>query len=475
MLKNQVKKAFSFALAGILSVGALAGCGGNKTENPPITKETEAAGTTAGSGSAEADESGIIDDGGILWDTNTNSYLIEDAVLNGEAPLTLWVDNDEYGAAIVEGFAKHYPTVKVNFQNVLAGDSVNKLVLDGEAGTGGDVFLVPHDHIAKAMNSSVLGMMGRYEDEIRDRFLETAVGVANIDGVLYGTPLTVESIALYYNKTLLEKLAAEGVIDSAEPATDFEQIKALAEKYNNPAANQWTLRWQADDSYYDYMFLSAFGYKLFGPDMNDPDQINFNTPEAINGLKYYQSLRKVWDVAAADANWDYTTIEFAKGETPYLISGPWSRETIDEGAMNNGFEYDITTIPKADGNTVYTFSGVYLACVSPYSKYPGAARVLAMFLASDEMFGYTYGTMGKIPALNEKYAGNIEGLKDDTKIQGVMAQAEFSNPMPSIPEIAYFWEASKTMYVSVWDGLLTPEEAAEKAVNDFDTLRKGAQ
>ena len=126
-----------------------------------------------------------------------------------------------------------------------------------------------------------------------------------------------------------------------------------------------------------------------------------------------------------------------------------------------------------DGHQPYTFSGVQVVCVSSYSKYPAAARALAMYIGSDEIEAFAYKTLGKLPALKD--GSTIEGLNEDAKVQAFMEQAQFSNAMPSIPEVSYFWTAAEGMYRGVWDKTITPEEAAKKAQEDFDALRASGQ
>src|SRR5699024_5400269 len=43
-------------------------------------------------------------DGGLEWDEASGSYTMEEEVATGKAPLTLWVEYEEYGDAIVKAF-----------------------------------------------------------------------------------------------------------------------------------------------------------------------------------------------------------------------------------------------------------------------------------------------------------------------------------------------------------------------------------
>ena len=219
---------------------------------------------------------------------------------------------------------------------------------------------------------------------------------------------------------------------------------------------------ETGNSYTMHFFLTAFGYELFGPDHTDPELVNFNTQEVIDGLTYYQSMKDYLPVPYADLTIDTVEVEFAKGTIPYIIVGPWA---ISEIEKNADFEWGVTTIPTINGNQPVTFSGNIIACMSSYTKNPEAAREVLEYMTSDEGLEILYKVRGSIPALKDPTV--IDGLSEDKYVMGVLEQAQYSQAMPSIPEMASFWAPAETMYRSVWEGLATPEEAASKALADY--------
>ncbi len=417
---------------------------------------------------ASTDNEGAAEEKGDLpWDKKENGYKIEKELLDGKASLKVWLDDDTYADAIIKAWNEKYPKVKIKYEKVGAVDARAKMALDGEAGLGADVFIQPHDGIGPSLSDSIIGPMGRYSDQLKDEIIPSSLKTVESDGQYYGVPISTESLALFYNKTLLEQVAGSG-----EPAKDWKDIVELSKTYNNKAKNQWTVRWESGNSYTNHFFLTANGFQLFGKNGDDAKKLNFEDESVTKGLEFFKSLRPVWDVNAEDATNDTTTLEFAKGKTPYLISGPWAIADVKKGAEKNNFEFGITTIPDVDGQKAKTFSGNQIACVSAYSKYPGAARVFAMFLASKEGAEAMYQSTGKLPALKEKAAEKVAGLKDDELLQGVAAQAANSTPMPTIPEMANYWDPAKAMYVNVWNGLLDVKAAQKKATQDYETLQK---
>ena len=144
-------------LATCMSVGMLAGCGSEEQSNE-----------SAASGEAQDTET-QNEDGGLVWNEEQQMYELEEEIANGSASLKLWVDNEQLAVAVKEGFEAKYPGTVVETEVVSSTESVGKLMLEGEAGTGADVFIIPHDAIGDAMNSTVIGMMGNYDTIIRDR------------------------------------------------------------------------------------------------------------------------------------------------------------------------------------------------------------------------------------------------------------------------------------------------------------------
>ncbi|MNN24919.1 Cyclodextrin-binding protein precursor [compost metagenome] len=280
---------------------------------------------------------------------------------------------------------------------------------------------------------------------------------------MFGVPISTESIALFYNKTLLKELTG-----SDKPAETWEQIIELANTYNNSSTNQWTIRFLAGQLYYAYPILSSLGWHIY-EDQN-LDQPNFNSEALTKGLEFYKSLRSIWNVNSADATYDSIENEFVKGKTPYIITGPWVFNDFDNAAAENNFEYGVTMIPKvSSGDVASSLTGISVAIVSGYSKYPAAARVFANFMASDEGAAALYQSTGAIPALKTDHIQNVEGIGGNEHIAGIISQSENADLTLQIPE--YMYTAGNALIVNVWDNLMSISEAQQKAEKEYADLR----
>jgi arabinogalactan oligomer/maltooligosaccharide transport system substrate-binding protein len=369
--------------------------------------------------------------------------------------LLVWLDNEDWARAVIEGFTRQNPGITVKFENVGNVDARGKISLDGPAGIGPDVFLMPHDHIGNAIIDDICEP---FPEELQQKYasilLDASINTCTADGVLYAAPISTENIAFFYNKDLLG--------DAPLPKS-FEEIIVFAKEWNDPASGKYALRWTVDDSYHNYFFLTAFGMQLFGPNHDDFKSPGFDSPQTAQGVNFYRSLRQYFDVPTASATWDFTIATFQRGDVPFTITGPWA---IGD-AKKNGINFGVTKLPTINGVQPRCFSGNVVAAVSSYAKNPDLAFKFVDYLVSVEGETIQFEITGKMAAYKD--ISSIEGLRDDPYLKGVMEQSPYADPMPIIPETAQMWDAMKALFTFTWDGQLSTEDAQKKAIETYDT------
>lgn len=329
-------------------------------------------------------------------------------------------------------YKKVDPSVKITYEPVGSTDSRSKIELDGPAGVGADVFVAPHDHIGALVEG---GHVLPVDDA--DTYLANFEDVAKIGasygGVVYGYPLGAETYALFYNKSLVK-----------EAPKTWDEVISFAKTFNNKAEGKYALVWQVGDGYYGYMFMASFDAPLFGPNGDDRKQHNLNSPNAIKGLTFFQSLRKqILDVPASDVSKDFCSAKFAEGKAAMIITGPWGIPDFKK----SGVDFGIATIPAFPGSNHpgKTFSGVRLAFVSSYSENPEQAKAFAKFITSKEMLEKRYEMTDQIPPRKD-----IEAIGEYSK--GIKEQLAYASPMPTIPQLGTYWSSMNSAYSGIWDG-----------------------
>ncbi|MCF7925597.1 MAG: extracellular solute-binding protein [Candidatus Izimaplasma sp.] len=405
--------------------------------------------------------------------------------------IKVWLDDDAYATALIDAFEAEYPDIKVEWDEVGAVDTRQRLETYSGSSYAADVVVFPHDHIGAALNSNLLYP---FPDDLRQdlltRMVNSAIGTATscydvennsaiecdgsgtYDSELFGAPLSGESVALFYNKTLLNDIHG-----SSDPEATWEEIIASALAYNElddpltTDVDESKLYFALDvGNAYDMHFAAtAHGFELFGEDHLDKNQANLDSQAMIDALTWLQDTVQpaTNNYTSAALSGEENRSRFESGELAYIVDGPWSIARYLQGGETNNYEFGVTKLPTIDGVQPVTFSGVQIAAVYKGTNEPTAAFKFVEFMTSNEGLAIMYAETNKLPALKD--VSVVEGVADDPYLSGISEQLSYSHPMPIIAEMGYFWSNAGSMYSSAWNGTATPTEAATTAQTGFES------
>jgi arabinogalactan oligomer/maltooligosaccharide transport system substrate-binding protein len=401
-----------------------------------------------------------------------------DQLFTDTVELTVWLDNEDYFNALKAAFEEANPDITLRFVEVGSVDVRQRLELYSGSRQAADVVVYPHDHIGAALQSGLLAAIeGNQATDLRSRMIDSAWQTASacynfsnnaiIDcasptdqGTLFGAPLVGESVALFYNKTLLTQLTG-----SDTPPATFEALLAQAAlpAFSTFLDGRPIVGLDVGNAYDMHFISTSFGFELFGPDGQDPTRANLNSQNVIDALTFFNAEVRpaLGNLPSADLSGEANRTAFEAGEIPYIIDGPWSINRYLEAEVDFG----VTLIPTIRGTNPTSFSGVQLASVYRQSSNPDAAFRLLAFMTSAEGLAILYREKNVLPALKD--VSVVEGVSDDAFLSGISAQLNFSQPMPIIPEMGFFWSNAGSMYSNSWNGTRTPQEAADIAQQGF--------
>lgn len=416
--------------------------------------------------------------------------------------IKVWLDDEAYATTLITAFEAMYPDIKVTWEEVGAVDTRQRLETYSGSDFAADVVVFPHDHIGAALNSNLLSPFPTTQrDDLETRMVGSAISTATscyddvnntaveCDGAtfgseLFGAPLSGESVALFYNKTLLN------TIDNTKtyPQATFEEIitSAMAYQLNDNLTTTEVnearsyIRLDVGNAYDMHFAATAFGFDLFGPDHLDNANANLGSPEMIAALTWLNGTLRpaINDYQAGTLDGESNRVAFEEGKLPYIIDGPWSIQRYKEAAIDDNdtptdmtddtvnFEFGVAKIPTIGGVDPITFSGVQIAAVYKGTTEPTAAFKFVEFMTSVEGLAIMYAETGKLPALKD--VSVVAGVASDEYLSGISAQLAYSHPMPIIPEMGYFWSNAGSMYSGAWNGTATPTDAATTAQTGFE-------
>lgn len=360
-----------------------------------------------------------------------NPRIAED----GTITLVVWESTngpDEFIRQAGRIYEETHPKIRIKFVNVEVGDSVGQIALDGPAGVGPDVFAAPHDRLGTlAIGGHVLAT--KNPEEVRSRALKSCSTALTYDGIMYGYPVSAETYALFYNRNL--------IADADVPRT-WQSLASWSERFNaeNPGKRGFVM--DVGNGYYTIVFTTADGNRLFGENGTDREHSNINSEKSVSGMKFFQSLRHALDIPASDLDTATVDAAFQSGNAAMHITGLWNVVAFGKA----GIDFGVAPLPSlpGDDSPAASFSGTRAMFVSAYSDFPDEANDFARFLMSDEMQVLRFRLTGALPSVSVDVESPYLG--------GFMKQLEYSFPMPSIPEMAMYWNAMNSASKNIWNG-----------------------
>ena len=332
-------------------------------------------------------------------------------------------------------FTELNPHITFEFAGVSHTDAVQKLELDGPTGLGADVFAAPHDKLGQiVVGQLALPLSDGAAGTLKEAFMPAAQAAVTYDGVPYGYPTAIETYALFYNKDLIP-----------EAPKTWEEIVEFSKTFNDVANNKFAMVWEVSAPYYNYIFMSAYGADLFGPEGTDQERHDINSEAAVKGLSYFQSLREAMlPVKAEDLSGSFCNGAFTETKTAAMfITGPWSIDGVVKAGVNLG----IAPIPMLPGteHPPASFSGVRAMFVSAFSEHPEEAKAFAEFLLTQEMQQLRSDVTSTI-------SPNTGVTSENPFFAGIMEQANYAKPMPSIPAMDGYWSSMGPAFNNIWNG-----------------------
>jgi arabinogalactan oligomer/maltooligosaccharide transport system substrate-binding protein len=352
---------------------------------------------------------------------------------SSKVELTVWESTngpDEFIKLAGEAYTALHPNVTIKFVNVELGDSVNQIALDGPAGVGPDLFAAPHDRLGELVaNGHILPTAN--PDSIKGTLLGACLTATTYNGVQYGYPVSAETYALYYNKAL--------IAENEVPKTWEEMIAYIR---NFKTAGKYPFVMDVGNAYYSILFTTKGGNRLFGPGGTDTRNTNLNSPAAVTGMQFFQSLRQVLNVPAADINTSVADGAFQAGNAAMHISGPWNVLNF----VNAGLDIGIAPLPSLPGESTpaASFSGTRVMFVSAYGDHPEEADGFGAFMVTPAMQQLRANLTNTLPA--------VDTPTDSPYAAGFVEQLKYAFPMPSIPPMAKFWDAMNAASANIWNG-----------------------
>jgi len=345
----------------------------------------------------------------------------------GSSTLTLWTDALRAPAlkSVSAQFQKDTGvTIKLVIKDFATVDK--DFISQVPTGKGPDIIVSPHDKLGAYVQNGVVAPIQLGDSA--SKYAKVAIQAVTYNGNVYGLPYSIENIAMVRNTALaptaaktFDDVITTGKAVVASGTAKYPFLLGLDPKQGDP--------------YHLYPLQTSFGSSVFAQNTDgsyDGSKLTLGDPA---GVKFATAL-KTWGaegILNPNITADIAATSFAKGESPYFITGPWNIGAIKKA----GIKYAIDPLPTAGPDAAKPFLGVNAFFLSAKSKNKVAAtKFLVNYLGTDAVQEKLYTVGDRAPALTSAF-DTIAATNSDIQAFGKVGRNGV--PMPSIPQMASVW------------------------------------
>jgi multiple sugar transport system substrate-binding protein len=160
-------------------------------------------------------------------------------------------------------------------------------------------------------------------------YIEDVFTSLYFENKLYGVPLDIHSVGIYYNKDLLNKYSLAVPTNRAELLAAAKTVQAGEKVSNNnfwglPISQVWPSEW---------IFTTAL-YQNGGSEIDANGNPAFNSPQGIAAMRAVADLIHVDKVSPLNLSVDQDLFLFQTGQALFHIQGSWMLNSIIETGLN---------------------------------------------------------------------------------------------------------------------------------------------
>lgn len=364
--------------------------------------------------------------------------------------ILLWHSFDEADTVvlgqILAKFGEIYPDVQVVSAAVPPDDLLTRYEYTAAQGLGPDLLIGPNDWVYELAQDELIQDISREMSDTRV-YLASAVETLRLsdpslsqDPVpLYGLPLSLRPVALYYNTQLV-----------STPATTLEELLAHAADEQPVALNT-----DFDEAFWG---VKAFGGQLF----DESGRVILDQGGFANWLNW---LKNAQSAPGMILNKDDLTLRelFIEEKAAYYVAGPEILPLLQEQMEGT---LGVVPLPAGPHDRSGPLLRVEAIMFNPASSdnQSELALELAEFLTNAEQNTVLMRETGRVPA-NGRVRVDPRAFP---VVAGFAAQAGSAVPMSNLPQMALVGELGNNTYTEVLQGATDLTVATLKLTNQVN-------
>lgn len=333
----------------------------------------------------------------------------------------------------------HGDTVSV----ILQTQSFQFFATAARSGKGPDViFGMPHDNNGVFQQEGLLAPVTNLNPKMYNPYTMEAVTIA---GKQWAYPVSVQSIALFYNKKLIH----------TPPKTWAQFVKD---------ANAHGFGFAQHNLYYDYAYIGGMGGYVFKDNHGtlDPNNIGLDNAGSVKAFALLHSMDWTYHWMTPSTTGNISVANFQSGKVGMILDGPWDVSKM----LSSKIDLGVAQLPSLpNGKPATPFLGVITAAVSSRSHNIPAAQSLAQYMANEGQMSY-FKVNADLPAIVSLQKSKV--VQTNQYDAGFIAALKYAFPMPNIPQMSSVWSAD-TIIGNIIKGQISAKAGATQFVKNIKT------
>ena len=266
------------------------------------------------------------------------------------AQLEIWGvfdDTDAYSQAISD-YKKINPFVKNITYRKLAPETYKEDLINAfAAGKGPDIFMVRNSWRAAFEDKTAPAPATLLsEREYRAALVDVAAAdFIGSENKIYGIPLSVDSLALYYNKDLLNAVGISRAPETWDEVAEYAKRLTTVDQFGNIVRSGIALGTGTNinrSSDILSMLMLQLGSPIQGA---TPGKVNFSDQLSRQAFEYYTQFARIgMPVYSWNARQHYSIDAFSEGTTAMMINYSWQYEALKQ--KNAKLNLGIADLPQ---------------------------------------------------------------------------------------------------------------------------------
>lgn len=331
-----------------------------------------------------------------------------------DVSLTIWKPFADSQAMqeLIGAYQQANPNVRINLVQPTELGYEKDLLNALAAGNGPDIFSINNAWLPQYLDKIVEAPEAQWRFvDFKNDFVPVVVNDFTKDNKIYGAALSVDSLALYYNKNILP---ANGVYTVPKTWKELESaVRKIARQDAGGYFRQSGIALglsssspggqinRAEDIV--YLFMLQQGAVPWASDLSSPEfdrdvekgSQRYNP--AVRALEFYSSFASP---NTLNYNWntrsDYSIDAFVNGRAAMMINYSYARDIIKQ--KNATLDFDVASVPQPNlTDPAVNFANYWGDVVSKQAKYPEVAWDFLKFITSKDQLATYYAT-AKVPS-----------------------------------------------------------------------------